>query len=149
MNQNDILIQEKDFYFCQAFQRIINLPSSELVKELGNQEDLNAAKDYFANLPTENYQNPMVIANQIASFCRRSENNNLNKLLRKFYLSLDPDGISNLLTTKKDPGETAEADPHIERNMTNEARDICKDIEKWAKQEKDNNQSDQNDSNSN
>ena len=149
MNQTNILIQEQDYYFCKAFQKIIHLSSSKLDKALGNQESLAAAKEYFANLSAESYDNPIEIANQIAAFCRRSENENLNKLLKKNYLNLNPEGIDNLVTTKKDPDDEAEAEPEITRNITNEARDICKDIERWAKQERDNNQSEPNDSNSN
>ena len=69
----------------------------------------------------------------------------------------NPEGIDNLVTIKKYPDDEALADPKITRIITNEARDICKDIECWArqetdnnqKQETDNNQSDPNDSNSN
>ena len=149
MNQANILIEEKHLDFCKAFQKIIHLPSSKLDKALGNQEPLAAAKEYFANLSAESYDNPIEIANHIAAFCRRSENENLNKLLKKNYLNLNPEGIDNLVTTKKDPDDEAEAEPEITRNITNEARDICKDIESWAKQERDNNQSEPNDSNSN
>ena len=149
MNQTNILIQEQDYYFCKAFQKIIHLSSSKLDKALGNQEPLAAAQEYFANLSAESYDNPIEIANHIAAFCRRSENKKLNKLLKKNYRSLNPEGIDNLMTTKKDPDDEALADPEIEGELTNEARDICKDIERWAKQERDNNQNDPNDSNSN
>ena len=143
-----IFWQEQGFYFCKAFQKIINLPLIELAEELGNQESLTAAKDYFANLSSESYHNPMVIANHIAAFCRRSENEKLNKLLKKFYLNLNPDGIDKL-TTKRDPDDKTDAEPEETGNLTNEARDVCKDIEGWAKQDRDNNQRDLNDSNPN
>lgn len=149
MKQNDIAIQERDFYLCCAWQKIIDLPVDELAKELGDTESLTTAKDYFSNLTSENYQNPKIIANQIAAFCNRSEHKSFNKILKEFYQTLDPDAIPDPLKTKKDPGEDAEASPPSERNITNEARDICQEIEKWAKQEQDNNQSEQNDSDSN
>ena len=148
MSTNGISIQEEDFYFCKAFQQIINLSSRELAQELGSQESLTATKKYFANISSEDYQKPKVIANKIAAFCLQSENENLGKLLKKFYLSLNPDGIDNL-TTKRDPDDTAEEDPQIKGDLDNEARDACKDIKRWAQQDRDNNQSDPNESNSN
>lgn len=149
MGQKELTIQKQDFYFCRAWQKIIELPPEELAQELGDAESLTTAKDYFSNLASENYQSPKLMANQIAAFCRRSENKSLNKLFKQFYRTLDPDAIPDPLKTKKDPGEDADAPPSNERYIANEARDSCKEIEKWAKQEQDNNQSDQNDSDSN
>jgi hypothetical protein len=78
------------------------LPSTELVEKLGSQESVTAVKDYFANFPAESYHNPTVVAEEIANFCLRSENENLSQLLKEYYRSLNPnDNDIDILRTIK------------------------------------------------
>ncbi len=147
MNENDTLIQDSDFFICKAFKEIITA-RNELENKLGSQARL-AIDKYLVKLPSEDFKDPSVMANHITAFSQRSGNESLNEWLGEIYDRLDESGIEKILKKMGDPGEEADAEPQIRRNITNEARDICKDIEIWAKQERDNNQSDRNDSNSN
>ncbi|MDJ0713993.1 MAG: hypothetical protein QNJ54_07210 [Prochloraceae cyanobacterium] len=148
MSNNDILIEDSsDFFICKAFHEIITA-GKELENKLGNQARL-AIANYLVKIPSEEYEDPSAIANRITAFSQRSSGNKrLNEWLGKIYDRLDETGIEKILKKTGDPGEEAEEDPKMTTNISNEARDICKDIERCAKEERDNNnQSDRNDSN--
>ncbi len=149
MSNNDILIEDSsDLFICKAFYEIITA-GKELENKLGNQARL-AIVNYLVEIPSEEYQDPSAIANRITAFSQRSsDNENLNEWLGEIYDRLDETGIEKILKKTGDPGEEADEDPQMTNNISNEARDICKDIKRWAKEERDNNQSDRNDSNSN
>ena len=148
MSENDILIENSDFFICKAFKEIIT-EGNELENKLGSQARL-AIVNYLVELPSEEYENPSAIANHISAFCQRSGNESLYKWLLEIYNRLDETGIEKILKKTGDPGEQAEAPPQMKRIILNEARDICQELERLAKEEKDNNnQSDRNESNSN
>ena len=95
MNDNEILIEDSDFFICKAFQEIIT-SGNKLEEKLGSQARLAIVK-YLRELPLEDYEDPAVMANRITAFSQLSGYEILNEWLGDIYDRLDESGIEKLL----------------------------------------------------
>ena len=152
MSTRDIVIEDSDFFMCEAFRQIATASDAELERQLdvnGSTVRLAIAR-YLSGLPLTDFQNPAVMANRIAEFCQKPGCERLEEWWGDLYNQLDTDGIDAVLKTSLDPGEEADDEPETQRTLTNEGRDICQQLERWAKEvESQNHPGNQNASNSN
>ncbi|MFN6571101.1 hypothetical protein [Dendronalium sp. ChiSLP03b] len=146
MNNSDI--QDTDFFMCEAFKQILTSPKVELEQKLGSGAS-HVIANYLTTLPSEDFQDPAIMANRIAAFCQRPENKNLQDWWGEIYDRLDEDGIDIFVKKSRDPGEEADDEPETTQIITNEGRDICQYLERWAQEVKSQDtQGNQDDSNS-
>lgn len=129
---NNIDIQDTDFFMLKAFKEILTSPKDKLEQKLGNQAHIAIAK-YLHLLPLKDFQNPAVMANHIAAYCQQPGNENLQSWWGEIYDRLDEDGIDIFVKKSRDPSEEADDEPEPQRIITNEGRDICQNLEDWAK----------------
>jgi len=134
MSSSDSVITDSDIFICEAFKQILNQPLVELAKTLGSQMPYDIHL-YLRQLPSEDYQNPAVMANHITDFCQQPGNETLDEWLGDIYDCLDTDGIDKLVKKTGDPGEEADAPTEPNRILINEGRDICQYLQNWATQQ--------------
>jgi hypothetical protein len=147
MTDNQIVITTSDFFICKAFSEIISSSNTEIKNKLGEKAPLTIA-NYFGRLTQEDLHNPAELANRITDFTQQPSNEALNEWLEENYDRLDGDGITKLLKMKADPSEEAEEMPEMNSFLTNEARDIGRQLELWSKEIlTENNQETENESN--
>ncbi|HEY9801662.1 MAG TPA: hypothetical protein V6D25_14995 [Leptolyngbyaceae cyanobacterium] len=133
MNNNNFT--DTDTLMCKAFKEIVALPASEIEQKLGSEARVSIA-NYLNNLPAQDFQNPNVMANHISVFCLSPENKNLRDWWREIYYRLNKDGINKIVKKSLDPGEEADDEPETQNLISNEGRDICLYLERWAQEVK-------------
>ncbi|MFP4124737.1 MAG: hypothetical protein ACLFWI_27815 [Coleofasciculus sp.] len=134
MSSSDSVITDSDIFICEAFKQILTQPLVELEKTLGSQMPYDIHL-YLRQLPSDDYQNPAVMASHITDFCQQPGNEALNEWLGDIYDCLDANGIDKLVKKTGDPGEEADAPTEPNRILINEGRDICQYLQNWATQQ--------------
>lgn len=146
MNSNNMT--DTDTLMCEAFKQILTSPVSQLEQKLGSEARF-AIANYLNSLPSKDFQEPAVMANKIAVFCQLTENKTLQDWWGEIYETLNEDGIDKVIKKSRDPGEEADDEPDTQKILTNEGRDICQYLERWAQEVKSqDNQGNQDGSNS-
>ncbi|BAI91339.1 MULTISPECIES: hypothetical protein [Limnospira] len=142
MSNSDIQMSESDFFICVAFHEMLGLSGTEEQQKLDRETAISIA-DYLTKLPPEDKLNPAAMANHITAFCQQPGNEQLKEWFGEIYDRLDEDGIDKLVKKTGDPGKKAYGLPITGRDIENEGRDACQDIQKWATEIKPNKDSHQ------
>ena len=128
---------DSDIFICEAFRQILVAPAAEVEEKLTGERRL-AIANYLAGIPQSDKLDPEEMADRIAAFCEFPGNEDLEQWLGEIYDRLDPEGIDKIVKKTGDPGDEADAPPKRNRQiLSNEGRDICEELQRWAQEERD------------
>ncbi|NER38969.1 MAG: hypothetical protein F6J93_34270 [Oscillatoria sp. SIO1A7] len=128
---------DSDIFICEAFRQILVSPAAEVEEKLTGARRM-AIANYLMEIPQGDKLDPEEMADHIAAFCELPGNEDLERWLGENYDRLDPEGINQIVKKTGDPGDEADAPPKQNRPiLSNEGRDICEELQRWAREERD------------